>query len=168
MEKTNNISRKNKPLQNKASKIWHSMHARAGKVEGYLDVTIAEEWYEFENFYNWYVVNYVEGWHLDKDIKVEGNRQYGPDTCIMVPAVINSLFTRSDSMHGYKGVYFDSRSNKYYAQMRINGKTVQSGHSVLVEEAHRMFNAIRRGRINELRDQYSFNIPLYNALQQYI
>ena len=168
MEKTNKLSHQKQPLQKEAYKVWSSMHYRAGNIEGYLDVTISDDWYEFENFYNWYVVSYVEGWQLDKDILVQGNREYSPNTCLMVPAVINSLFTRSKSKHGYKGVFFDKRNNKYYAQMRIDGKTKQYGSSSDPKVAHQYFIEIRRERISDLRNLYESNHKLHKALQQYI
>lgn len=34
---------------------------------------------------------HMEGWHLDKDILLKGNKVYSPETCAFVPAKINSL-----------------------------------------------------------------------------
>jgi hypothetical protein len=50
----------------------------------YIDCTVTPEWHNFQNFAKWCEDNYIEGYHLDKDIKVEGNRVYGPDTCMFV------------------------------------------------------------------------------------
>ena len=50
----------------------------------YRGCTVAEEWHNFQNFAKWYEDNYIEGYQLDKDIKVEGNKVYGPDTCMFI------------------------------------------------------------------------------------
>jgi hypothetical protein len=50
----------------------------------YKDCFVSDEWLNFQNFAKWFETNYVEGYHIDKDIKVEGNRMYGPDTCMFV------------------------------------------------------------------------------------
>lgn len=59
----------------------------------YLDCDVCEEWLIFSNFASWFKEHYVEGWQLDKDILVDGNRIYSPRTCCFVPIEINSIFT---------------------------------------------------------------------------
>ena len=52
----------------------------------YIGVTATKDWHNFQNFAEWYSLNYVEGFHLDKDIKQRGvkNKIYSPETCIFV------------------------------------------------------------------------------------
>jgi len=50
----------------------------------YLGCTVCDEWHNFQNFAEWYKNNYIDGHHIDKDIKVEGNRIYSPSTCLFV------------------------------------------------------------------------------------
>lgn len=62
----------------------------------YNDITICEEWHNFQNFAEWYLKNkpIVDiPLHIDKDLKVPGSKQYSPATCSFVPCRINSLFT---------------------------------------------------------------------------
>ena len=74
----------------KTYSVWVNMLVRCycteyqEKYPCYKDCTVVEEWHSFQNFAKWYEENYVEGYHLDKDIKIEGNRIYGPDTCMLV------------------------------------------------------------------------------------
>lgn len=68
--------------------IWKSMLARcysARKSSCYEGVTVCEEWHNFQNFAKWFEENYVEGYELDKDIKIRGNKLYSPETCMFVP-----------------------------------------------------------------------------------
>jgi len=39
-------------------------------------------------------------WQLDKDILIKGNKLYGEDTCVFLPAKINLLLTKRNSCRG--------------------------------------------------------------------
>jgi len=95
----NNLS-ENVYLYGKASKpyqTWKGMLERCysskchSKRPTYIGCTVAPEWLYFSNFKKWYDENYKEGFELDKDILVEGNKVYSPDTCRFVPQNINKL-----------------------------------------------------------------------------
>ena len=61
----------------------------------YQDVTICEEWKNFQNFAKWYDENKYEcegRLHVDKDILHPGNKVYSPENCILLPQRINELF----------------------------------------------------------------------------
>ncbi len=82
-------------VHRRSYKIWIGVLSRCycpkqqEKTPCYKGCTVAEEWHNFQNFAKWYEDNYTEGYHLDKDIKVEGNRVYGPDTCMFVEPIVN-------------------------------------------------------------------------------
>lgn len=63
----------------------------------YVGCTVVEEWKRFSVFKEWMQQQDWEGKHLDKDILVEGNRVYGPDTCIFVDRAVNNFFSISHS-----------------------------------------------------------------------
>lgn len=78
--------------------LWANMLKRAygGYDAGYSDVTVDARWHSFTAFVN--TVSEVEGFsawradkslHLDKDIKVPGNRAYSKDTCMFVSIADN-------------------------------------------------------------------------------
>lgn len=50
----------------------------------YLGCSVVTEWHNFNTFAEWFKLNYIEGFQLDKDIKVKGNRIYSPSTCAFV------------------------------------------------------------------------------------
>lgn len=79
---------------------WSAMLARCYKPsqqESYIGCTVCKEWHNFQNFAKWFEENYVEGWALDKDILISGNRVYSPETCCFVPSEINNNFRRERS-----------------------------------------------------------------------
>lgn len=78
-------------------KMWNSMlrrcysASRKQRQPYYEDATCEEEWHRFMSFFHW-VLN-QENWQglsLDKDIKVPGNKVYGPDACLLVTPELNS------------------------------------------------------------------------------
>ena len=58
----------------------------------YRNCSVCEDWHYLSIFKKWFDENYVEGWQLDKDILVQGNKLYSPETCCFVPKEINILF----------------------------------------------------------------------------
>ena len=70
-------------------KTWSSMLKRcySGKYKTYSDCSVCDDWQNFQNFAKWYEENYPIGsvkYDLDKDIKIDGNRVYSPNTCLFV------------------------------------------------------------------------------------
>ena len=61
-------------------------HKTQAKNPSYKGVTVCQEWHNFQNFGAWYDQNYIEGHHIDKDIKQRGvkDKIYSPDTCCFV------------------------------------------------------------------------------------
>ena len=66
----------------------------------YIGCSVCAEWLYFSNFKKWYDENYIDGFHLDKDILVEGNKVYSPEFCRFVPAYLNSLLTDRKNNRG--------------------------------------------------------------------
>lgn len=92
--------------QTKEYRAWRSMLCRSFdkkykiKEPTYKDVTCCDEWLLFDNFYEWLHSQenfdkwlFGNGWALDKDILVKGNKIYSPETCCLVPQNVNSLFS---------------------------------------------------------------------------
>lgn len=75
---------------------WRSMiercysNSQREKYLTYYDCTVCIEWHNFQVFAVWYENNKIDGYELDKDIKVNGNRIYSPENCVFVSSQENS------------------------------------------------------------------------------
>lgn len=141
----------------------------------YKDATVCDEWLSYKNFRFWFEDKsngYRDGYELEKDIKVHGNKLYSPETCILVPRFINTLFTKSDKTRGNTLIgAFKTKNRKYSSRITKNGKQVYLGVFDTEKEA---FNAYKREKerfIKEVaEDYYSKGLlseKAYNALLSY-
>lgn len=76
------------------------------KQPTYKEVSVCEEWLYFSVFKNW-CLEYEKGtginindYQLDKDILVEGNKLYSPQTCCFVTSSLNKFLTDSAKARG--------------------------------------------------------------------
>jgi len=146
----------------------------------YSDVIICEEWYNYQNFADWAKKNYYKvqdlRMELDKDILIKGNKIYSPETCIFVPYIINTLFTKADKSRGDLpiGVYWHERDQEYRAQCSYITDTGTrknkwlGGHSN-PEDAYLAYKRFKESHIKEIAERYKEYIPdkLYKALYDY-
>jgi hypothetical protein len=141
----------------------------------YKDCTVAEEWHNFQNFATWWDENYYEidgeKMHLDKDILMKGNKVYSPDTCILVPQTVNSLFLKRNSKRGDLpiGVSWHKRDKRYTSTYRDGKGSVHIGNFSSSEEAFNAYKFCKEKYIKEVAEKYKVEIPekLYNALYLY-
>jgi hypothetical protein len=159
-------------------KAWTRMLFRCYGTKqqlAYRGCSVAEEWYNFQNFANWYDQNYytVEGevMALDKDILVRGNKVYGPETCIFVPTKLNILFIQKDNKTGLpQGVNFHKPTGKYLVKCRDSkGYRKNLGRFNTPKEAFAVYKTFKEKVIQELAEKYKAVIPaqLYQALTNF-
>lgn len=77
----------------KAYTNWYNMFVRCYSPAylkdrvTYEGCSVSEDWHNFQNFADWHEENYPNDggdYHLDKDIKFNGNKVYSPETCLYV------------------------------------------------------------------------------------
>lgn len=130
---------------------WKNMFQRCysstyqSKQPSYIGCSVDERWHSFMKFKEWIS---DKGWEgkkaLDKDILVEGNRVYGPDTCVIVDYHTNIFFAGSKSRDILKGVYkHRTKINKWITKTGFNGKIITHGTYDTQEQAHSVYNNIR-------------------------
>lgn len=91
-----------------AYQVWRDMIKRCyyeqfHKIQpNYRDCFVCDEWHNFQTFADWYYKNYPsEKEHgemqLDKDIVVDGNKEYSPSKCAFVTPRENSVKANAKS-----------------------------------------------------------------------
>ncbi|EPK1682101.1 hypothetical protein RFD78_000815 [Klebsiella aerogenes] len=115
-----------KCVNHRAYAAWKGMFKRCycesykKDMKTYEGCSVDVRWHKFSEFYRWWKLNYVEGWHLDKDIISPGNKIYSPDLCVYIPPSLNSFVSlainRSDDWP--IGAYRSSRHDKYFSNIR--------------------------------------------------
>lgn len=137
--------------------ILYRCHTTKGHLDcpAYTDCYICEEWKRYSNFKTWFDKNYIEGYQLDKDILVKGNRVYGPDTCCFVPNDINMLLAKSRKKRDYPtGVHKHSQCNRYTAQMSVGNQNQYLGLYKTVEEAFAAYKEAKEAYIRALASKH--------------
>jgi ribosomal protein S27E len=109
--------------------IWNNMRARCGKQEGYLNITVCEEWTKsYSIFKEWSMVTgYVEELTIDR-INNEGN--YEPSNCRWVDMTVqaqNRRVLKSTNTSGYRGV--SKHHGIYEAYIQVSGNKIYLGSS---------------------------------------
>lgn len=112
--------------------VWVSMIQRCysaklhAKRPTYKGCSTCKEWHSFMAFRAWMEKQDWRGKEIDKDILIEGNKVYSPNTCVFVSAAVNTLFTDSGVARGpyLIGVTWNARENKFVSQC-CNSKGVQ-------------------------------------------
>ena len=120
----------------------------------YIGCYVVDEWHTFSNFKAWMQTQDWKGKDLDKDLKVLGNKVYGPDTCMFIPSLINS-FINVPTVGKYKvGVSYDPYKvrNKYRVKIRKYGKHYHVGYFNTEDEAHEAYNEKRKEYMLEVAE----------------
>ena len=145
---------------------WQNMllrcysHKYRNKFPTYINCYVYDGWKYYSNFKKWFDAHYIKNYHLDKDILIDGNKIYSPETCCFVPHYLNSLFVdRNKSRGDYPiGVHLHIRNNKYQANINKYGKTEYLGSFDTPEEAHNVWLKAKREYARKLAiDAYMNN-----------
>mgnify|MGYP002712150042 FL=1 len=145
------------------------------KYKAYKDVTVCDEWLNFQNFAEWcekedgYLRKDKHGrtYHLDKDLISKGSKIYSPDTCCFVPLEINNLFICSDRKSKYAtGVHYSKDKCKFVAYCKKDGKRVHLGYFDTVEQAYKAYSGFKEDYIKTMAEKWKDSISkkAYEAL----
>ena len=160
--------------------LWSNIIARScndsvkDKHKTYKDCSVCSEWLLFSNFLKWFndpTNGYKEGYSVDKDILVKGNKVYSPDTCCFVPREINSLLTKSNATRGVYPIGVSKRGKRFSARSNFYGKTKKLGMFDTPEEAFQAYKQAKETYIKDIATQYykdgKITKKVYDALMRY-
>lgn len=160
--------------QTKAYHSWDAMLKRcySGKHKTYSDCSVCEEWYLFSNFKKWFNENYIEGYDLDKDILVKGNKVYSPETCCFVPREINEIISNNKSIRGkYPMGVYKNPYDKYCASLKKYKKIIRIGVFDTPSEAFMAYKKAKEEHIKNVAKNYydenKISLKVYESLCKY-
>lgn len=139
----------------------------------YKGCTVCEEWLSYQNYAKWFWDNYIEDWHVDKDILKKGNRVYCPEYCCFVPQEINCLLNRRQKGRGKLkiGVSWNKDKKMFTAQAsRATGSSHLIGTSSTEIGAFNLYKEFKEQRIKSTAVKFKGLIKanVFTALSNYI
>ena len=141
------------------------------KFPTYQNCVVCDAWLKFSNFKRWYDKNHINGYHLDKDILIKGNKIYSPNTCCFVPQEINKLFTKTDKFRGNTPIGVQKVGDRFYSRLKIRKHLVSLGYYKTAEDAFIRYKAAKENYIKEIANEYKekrlISDIVYNALMRY-
>lgn len=179
-----------KRKKTKAYTAWSEMLKRCycpyyqAKKPTYIGCTVADEWLNFQNFAAWYESQPLakeEGVQLDKDLISPGNKVYGPESCALIPACVNSLLNDCGGARGKYpiGVTWSKFNKKFVALCCIDGKQRHIGYFACPKAAHEAYRDVKEKNVRQVAEEmkdligervysalvrYKVSCPVYNGL----
>lgn len=155
--------------------LWSSVLNRCYSKEfhkkevTYIDCSISEKWCNYQNFGDWFEENYIEGWHLDKDILFKGNKVYSPETCCFVPQEINNLFISRKNNRGDLPIGVRHQKFGYVARINKYKKSIYLGTFATAKLAFEAYKITKEDYIKELANKYKEQLTnkVFNKLMTY-
>ena len=165
----------------KEYEIWCSMLKRCynddfkKKRPTYEGCEVSENFKSYDYFYEW-CHNQIgfdnEGWHLDKDLLVKGNKVYSESTCVFIPQEINKILTKSTASRGEHliGVSWHKRDKSFISRVNKNkGKSEYLGSFATELEAFNAYKQAKEAFVKEQANKWKGKIDerAYEALMNY-
>ena len=160
---------------------WHSMLERCysdtskKKNPTYEGCEASENFKSYEYFYEWcnkQIGFNNEGWHLDKDLLVKGNKVYSEDSCVFLPQEINKILTKRTTSRGEYliGIYWSKTHKAFKAQVGKNkGGREYLGCFTTEIEAFKAYKTAKESFVKEQAEKWKGKIDerAYEALINY-
>ena len=161
--------------------LWKSMLERCysdtfkKKRPTYEGCEVSNNFKSYEYFYEWchkQIGFGNEGWQLDKDLLIKGNKVYSESTCIFIPKEINLALTKNDTRRGEHliGVHWRDKSESFVVMVNKNkGKQKYLGYFKTEIEAFNAYKTAKENYLKELANKWEGKIDdrAYDALMAY-
>ena len=141
--------------------LWKRMLTRCysdayrKKRPTYEGCKVSDNFKNYEYFYEWchkQIGFGNQGWHLDKDLLIKGNKVYSEDSCVFIPSEINTLLIKCTASRGKHpvGVYWSKTHKAFVAQVNKNkGKQERLGFFKTEIEAFKAYKQAKEAFVKE-------------------
>ena len=142
---------------------WNSMLQRCYDLKlkerhkSYEQCSVDANFLSYEYFKDWCSKQIGfgnEGWQLDKDILVKGNKVYSEDTCCFVPKEINSMISGFTSKGGNTVGVYENKAGNFYIRNLSEGSKKCSKTFSNQEEAERAYVAEKNRKILTVMEKW--------------
>ena len=145
------------------------------KQPTYDGCEVSDNFLHYEYFYEWcnsQIGFGNEGFELDKDLLIKGNKVYSESTCVFLPSEINSLLVKRTASRGKHliGVYFNKKSKAFVAMVSRNkGQPEYLGLFKTEIEAFNAYKQAKEAFVKEQANEWKDKIDdrAYEALMNY-
>lgn len=162
--------------------LWKNMLNRAycekfkEKNKGYSESTCCDDWLILSKFIH--DINLIQasdryekdGWNMDKDIMLKGNKVYSPALVCFVPKELNSLILNSRKTRGDLplGVHMDN-FGRFVSSIRIHNRKINLGIFNDIESAFMKYKSVKEFEIKSKAEKWKSEIHknVYNSLMAY-
>lgn len=158
--------------------IWRAMIVRCYNKESFIDhptykdCTVSDNFLSYSYFYEWchkQIGFNNDGWHLDKDILVKGNKIYSEDMCCFIPHQINTTIKSRPNIGKIlpTGVY--KNGDRFQARLGVDNSEISLGYFDTSYEASIAYKNAKENRIGELAKKYKdvLDEKVYKTLLEY-
>ena len=145
------------------------------RYQTYIDCEVSDKFKSYEYFYEWcqnQIGFGIDGWQLDKDLLVKGNKVYSENTCVFIPQEVNTLLIKCDASRGEYliGVCWLKKDNAFVAKVAKNKeKREYLGFFKTEIEAFNAYKKAKEAFVKEQAEKWKSQIDLraYEALMNY-
>lgn len=169
--------------EERSSKVyasWNNMLKRcystkeSAQRSSYEGCYVSNNFCNYQYFKEWYnnqIGHNQDGWDLDKDLLIKGNKVYSEDCCVLLPKEVNNALTQRKTYRGEYpiGVSYKPLRNQYRARCNRFGKNVHLGWFSTVEDAFSAYKKAKETYLRDLATKWKDKIDhrAYKALMNY-
>ena len=158
--------------------LWHSMLRRCysksflEKWPTYIGCSVSDNFKYYHLFHAWCQTQVgfgKEGYQLDKDLLIKGNKLYSEDTCVFIPSVLNYILLKTAAGRGLLPIGVAKHGKGFRARCNIYGKAKCLGTFQTVEEAFEAYKLAKENHIKDIALKYKdfIDTRAFNALINY-
>ena len=145
------------------------------KQPTYKACEVSDKFKSYEYFYEWCHSKIgfgVDGFEIEKDLLIKGNKVYSESTCVFLPAEINMVLVKCTASRGEHliGVSWHNTKKAFVARVRKSkGKQEHLGYFKTELEAFNAYKQAKESFIKEQANKWKSQIDdrAYEALMNY-